>query len=219
MISPGLFSQTAAADLRRGEFDLKNEVIITNDISVDYLFIGDSITSRWENEAYFRDLGVVINRGIGGDNSHYLKMRYEADAIQLNPKNIVLLIGVNDTMFLGIEYTLVEKSYEALKNRIITNIKEIIDITLNKGRTLFICSILPTKMSNDSFLKERNLMIREVNEEIESYCNTKEVTYVDYHSHFVSNDGLTLKDGYCNDGVHPNVTGYNLMSDILRNYF
>ena len=102
-------------NLRRDEYDLKNEIILTNNVEVDYLFIGDSIIARWELESYYKDLGIVINRGIGGDNSYYLTMRLEADAIQLKPKNLVLLIGVNDTMFLGTKYVLVDTSYEVLR--------------------------------------------------------------------------------------------------------
>lgn len=215
IIKPGFFSQTSHADARRDEYDLKNEIIITNKVTVNYLFIGDSITARWELEAYYRDLGVVINRGIGGDNSHYLAMRFEADALQLKPKNLVLLIGVNDTMFLGTRFILVDTSYEALRARIISNTKKIIERAIEENINIYVCSILPTNMKNDSFQKERNTMIKEANEAIREFCSLKSLTYVDYHKAFVAEDGLTLKDGYCDDGVHPNIKGYNLMNNIL----
>lgn len=217
LIKPGLFSQTSHADQRRNEFDLKNDVIITNKVEVDYLFIGDSITARWELEAYFNNLGRVINRGIGGDNTHYIRMRYEADALQLEPKNIILLIGVNDTMFLGTEFIFIDKAYEDLKNRIIVNIKDLINRTIKTNINLYVCSILPTNMKNDKFLSERNLIIKEANEEIKKYCSNNNIKYVDYYSKLVGNDGLTLKSGYCDDGVHPNVNGYNLMYEVIRN--
>lgn len=216
IVKPGYFSQTSHADVRREEYDLKNEVILTNSVEVDYLFIGDSITARWELESYYKDLGIVINRGIGGDNSHYLKMRFEADAIQLKPKNLVLLIGVNDTMFLGTKYILVDTSYEALRGRIIKNTKDMIERAMENNIKIYVGAILPTNMRNDSFLNERNTIIKEVNEEIKEFCTLRSIKYVDYHKAFVDYDGLTLKDGYCDDGVHPNVKGYNLMSSIFQ---
>ncbi|WP_156560992.1 G-D-S-L family lipolytic protein [Clostridium paraputrificum] len=215
-VKPGYFSQTSHADLRRDEYDLKNEIILTNNVEVDYLFIGDSIIARWELESYYKDLGIVINRGIGGDNSHYLTMRLEADAIQLKPKNLVLLIGVNDTMFLGTKYVLVDTSYEVLRERIIKNTKDIVERALENNISIYVGAILPTNMKNDIFLKERNTMIKEVNKEIKEFCTLMSIKYIDYHKAFVDDDGLTLKDGYCNDGVHPNVKGYNLMNKILR---
>lgn len=214
-IKPGYFSQISHADVRRDEYDLKNEIIITNNVEVDYLFIGDSITARWELESYYKDLGVVINRGIGADNSHYLTMRFEADAIQLKPKNLVLLIGVNDTMFLGTKYVLVDTSYQALRERMIRNTKELIERAVENHINIYVGSILPTNMKNDLFLKERNTMIKEVNEEIKEFCNLRSIKYVDYHKSFVDDDGLTLRNGYCDDGVHPNAKGYNLMNKIF----
>jgi hypothetical protein len=70
IIKPGLFSKQVNADNRRIEFDYKNEVIVSNKIAVDYVFIGDSITHMWELNAYFgKSQRLILNRGIGGDTN------------------------------------------------------------------------------------------------------------------------------------------------------
>ena len=93
-VKPGIFTVQAAADSRRVEFDTKNEVIVTNKVPVDFVFIGDSITHAWELNAYFGKMGrLILNRGIGGDTSEYLLRRFEADVLQLKPKYCVMLIG------------------------------------------------------------------------------------------------------------------------------
>lgn len=216
IIKPGFFSQTSHADVKRDEYDLKNEVIINNNVKVDYVFIGDSIIARWELEAYFKEYGVVINRGIGGDNSHYLNMRFDADAIQLKPKTIVLLIGVNDTMFYGTSYSLVDKNYETLRDRIVNNIKEMIQRARIHAIDIKVCSILPTKMVNDKYKEIRNAIIKEVNVAVNKYCIQNKVDYIDYYSKLVDCDELSIKDGYTSDGVHPNLNGYNYMYKTLK---
>ena len=67
LIKPGLFG--GQGDLRRTEFDIRNSQIFCNKIPVDIVFLGDSITHFWEVEEYFKEYGIVVNRGIGGEVS------------------------------------------------------------------------------------------------------------------------------------------------------
>ena len=70
----------------RAVFRTKNTQIIVNSIPVDILFVGDSITERWETEVYFRNFGTIINRGIGGECVFQLKNRLAEDVLELRPK-------------------------------------------------------------------------------------------------------------------------------------
>lgn len=73
IIRPSFFSKSVPADFKRIEFDYKNEVIVANEVPVDYVFIGDSITERWELDAYFLGSGrLVLNRGMGSDSTEYI---------------------------------------------------------------------------------------------------------------------------------------------------
>lgn len=219
IIKPGRFGAIVAADTRRDEFDWKNDVIINNNIDVDFLFFGDSITQFWELQAYFgKKKQIVINRGIGGDTTTYALKRYEADVIQLKPKFTILLIGVNDTW--DIEAELYDNSktniYNEVLNRIVMNMTSMIELSHKNNQKIIICSILPTNLIYNAKNNERNRLIVEVNNKLKNICEMKNVIYIDYHLKLVANDGFTLKDNIADEGLHPCVIGYNIMADELR---
>lgn len=214
-IKPGLFSHIAHADTRRDEFDVKNECIVVNNIPVQYVFIGDSITHNFETEAYFYGNGIVINRGIGGDSTEYLLKRFEADVIQLKPLYAIILIGINDTWILD-DIMAPNNSPEDIKIKVISNMNKILEICKEKKQKTIIGSLLPTFIPGNPHNKERNEMILEINAELEKLCYREAQIYVNYHEGFVAADGVTLRQGLCDDGLHPNVMGYNIMVDILR---
>ena len=91
-IKPGLAGDTPLADLRREEFDIKNEMIFTRGLPVDICFIGDSITHFWDTAAAFGDYGAVINRGNGGDACRHILRRFEADGLQLKGRGITVCL-------------------------------------------------------------------------------------------------------------------------------
>lgn len=97
-IKPGYLSQVMRADERRMEFDCKNQTLIQKECKVDMVFIGDSIIQMWELSAYFQEYPLrIINRGIGGDRTSSLLHRFRADAVQLKPKIVVIMAGINDS--------------------------------------------------------------------------------------------------------------------------
>lgn len=219
ILRPGNFSLQIAADSRRMEFDYKNEVIVNNDIPVDFVFIGDSITHFWELNAYFGGRGkLLLNRGIGGDTTEYLLKRFEADVIQLKPRYVVMKIGVNDTWKLESDpwQKISGCSSDAVEEGIIRNISSMIELAKSRNQYLILCSILPTNMLVTQKNRERNILIKSVNSKLKIIAKESGVVYIDYHSLFTGSDGFTLMDGVSDDGVHPHVTGYNMMADILR---
>jgi len=219
IIKPGKFSVQIAADCCRDEFDCKNEVIITNKVSVDFVFIGDSITERWETEVYFgKAERISVNRGIGGDVSEFILKRFEADVVQLKPKYCIMNIGVNDTV--ALEDNMFANTPgappEAIEEKLVKNIEEIIKLSQKGGLNLIVCSLLPTNILFSSKNKERNLLISSANIKIKVLCDKYRLIYVDYHSKFVKEDGLTVLDDVTYEGVHPHVVGYNIMAEVLR---
>lgn len=83
------FSEDVAADKNRKEFRIKNHTLCYTNQRPDFLFIGDSITEYWELNAYFRNSDqLIINRGIAGDTTKYLKKDFMLMRFNLN-QNIV----------------------------------------------------------------------------------------------------------------------------------
>lgn len=219
MIKPGYFSKSVAADGRRMDFDFHNEQLLEKNVCIDYLFIGDSITQLWEQKAYFAKDKVIINRGIGGDSSEYLLKRFEADAIQLKPKNIIMMIGTNDiTAIEGDAWQKIEgASFDVVIENTVSNIKAIVSLCMKNNQKISIASIIPSD-ARPPFMKktERNRLVIELNKEIQNICNTNELLYIDYHSSLCQEDGNTIIDELTPDGIHVNAKGYQVMADVLR---
>ena len=214
VLKPGLFGVAVSADSRRGEFDFGNESLLMEGVRPDALFIGDSITHLWELQAYFGGSGkVLINRGIGGDTSTYVRKRYAADALQLQPKLIVMKIGTND-MGWGIE-----QLDEAISDTVCENIAAMAVDTRAAGIPLAICSVLPIWGPNwlmcPDFTGRKNAQIVRVNTRLQVIAVEHDAIYVDYYHAMVNPDG-TLPLGLADDGVHPHAAGYAIMARVLR---
>ena len=218
VIDPGVFSVQVAADLRRGEFKTKNTILVENDVEVDFVFIGDSITHSCELNAYFgRDNKIIINRGISGDVTRYALKRFDADVIQLRPKYCICLIGINDAW--DLEYNPVEhiegKTVEEILNEAYTNYICMINKCKEANINFIICSVLPTNMTHTNRDHERNIYVFELNKKLKELCKREGLIYVDYYSEFVD-ENHRVKDGLTFEGLHPNAEGYNLMMRILK---
>jgi len=219
IVKPGLFSKMVSADGRRSEFDCKNEIVVTNKVPVDFVFIGDSITHNWELNAYFgRSDRLILNRGIAGDTTEYVLKRFEADVLQLHPKHCIVKIGVNDTWALESDPWSGKQgeSAKVVEGQIIKNITGIMDLAMQHMLSLAICSILPTNMDFSRKTRERNILIHDINQLLKELCHKKNMIYVDYHSHMLQDDEFTIMDGLTVEGLHPHVLGYNIMAEVLR---
>lgn len=96
----GYYSEVVAADSRRKEFNIKNHSLMYSNQKPDFIFAGDSITHFWELNAYFRNPNLfIINRGIAGDNTTYLRKRFFTDVLQLEPKYCILDIGMTQLIW------------------------------------------------------------------------------------------------------------------------
>ncbi|MBE9913812.1 G-D-S-L family lipolytic protein [Paenibacillus donghaensis] len=220
MIKPGLFSPLqAAADQRRMEYDCKNECLIAEKTPVDYLFIGDSIINLWELGAFFSSAkGAIINRGAGGDTCMFLNKRLEADALQLKPNHIVMLIGVNDLFKMDPAYVQKRDLWapEEIEEHVVQNIGEMAERCKQRGQSLVLCSILPTNRTQSEVNGIRNECIVRINAKLRETAETYGCMYADFHRHMTAGDGLTLRDGLSDDELHPHAEGYRLMASELR---
>lgn len=217
IVKPGFFAEFSAADSRRGEFDLGNEVLLAHKVPVDFVFIGDSITHMWELNAYFGRGGrFVVNRGIGGDISSHVLRRFEADVIQLKPKVVVIKIGVNNFWALDGAISEHRKTAEQIIPALVADIQEMVVQAKANGIIPVICSILPTNMPHSGNNTIRNSSICQVNEQLQQVAIEQEAIYADYHARMIAPEGNALRDGLADDGLHPHVLGYDIMADVLR---
>lgn len=218
VIRPGLFGDNCAADARRMEFDFCNESLLAAGVKPDFLFIGDSITHIWELQAYFGGTGkVLINRGIGGDISTNVRRRFEADALQLRPNVMVMMIGTNDLCW---EPHLLN---DGLSDVVCDNITAMATAASVAGITLAVCSILPVwgpewLQGEPEFAPRKNVQITQINSRLRALPEKTGAIYVDYHRAMVGGDGA-LRHALADDGVHPHSVGYTIMARVLRETF
>jgi lysophospholipase L1-like esterase len=174
------------------------------------VFMGNSITEGWvfmrpeffENRDY-------INRGIGGQTTPQMLLRFRPDVVDLNPKVVLILAGTNDiagnTGFTPLE-------------TIIGNIKSMAEIANANGIEVVISSILPAI----EYLWKPGLnpapKIISINKQLKAYAQQNNFIYLDYFTAMVDdNDGLKVPDyTAADDLVHPNVAGYLVMEKLAE---
>lgn len=168
---------------------------------------GDSITELFNMELfddYTEKTGLrVYNRGISGDTSDRLLERFDENVLALKPKNLVLLIGVND---FGIKAD-VEYVFE--------NIKQIILKAKNSGNNTKI--VLQSVYPVDAKRRQINAKIVQLNEKLKVFAEKNDIIYLDIYSLLLdSNSGFNAK--YTYDGLHPNAQGFEIVArEIINN--
>lgn len=209
LIKPGALG--GAADVRRMFFDFWNEQVVRENVAVSTVFMGDSITELWDLPVYFvPNDGILQNRGISGDLASAMAKRFQADVVQLHPRNVVILAGTNDVSSL-----LRENRGE---NQIIREVGASIESMMDQARAaklnVLVCSILPT--NSDYRMHTEGKKIRSaINEKIREACKEKGCIYVDYASAMSDANGDLRKD-LARDGLHPHYKGYEIMARLLK---
>ena len=197
---------------RREEFNRRNSVYLVNGIKPDVVFIGDSIIDWWEIQPYFSALGKVVNRGIGGEMTYQLVERFKQDAIDLQPKAIVVLEGINDfyPFFADKNNRPNPEETEEIIKKTVNNHETFMRTSKDAGIEHIVCSILPI-----GCLDERNGAIIEMNGRIKALTEKYGCYYADLYGGLVEDDGLRLKQVHFGDELHPHVIGYNIMAERL----
>lgn len=202
------------ASIRRPSFDRANSIIVGNKVEVAVCFIGDSITESFEVNAYFHDLGIVINRGIGFDTLKHTNCRLEADLLQLKPKVGVFMCGINDIGPLWRKYIdgkeIKQEDYDETVSEMNLQFDEIFEKCARAKQNMIFCSIMPVGVDD-----VQNPCVKRVNEHIKDLCKKYSYPYADYYSALVDDNGL-LKDVTFGDLLHPHVDGYNIMAEVLK---
>jgi lysophospholipase L1-like esterase len=216
LIRPGQFGVEVAADSRRDVFDYHNEALLARRVPIDAVFIGDSITDMWALDAFFEGTsGSIVNRGIGGDRTPYVRRRFAADVLQLHPRLVVVKIGVNNTWDLDEWVDDTRRSPGEIEEGIVRDIAAMVTAARVNGIAVALCSILPTDVPFNGNTAVRNGIIVRANKRLRGLAAEQGATYVDYHSHLVGADGLTLRPGLADDGLHPHLMGYEIMARVL----
>jgi len=173
------------------------------------IFFGDSITDGWNLESYFPNKRY-INRGIGGQTTPQMLIRFRQDVIQLSPKVVVLLAGTNDIA--GNTGPMTVEQIEA-------NYASIAELARAHSIRVVFSSVTPihnyTARSQNMFLTRSPEKIRALNQWLRSYCESNRLIYLDYFDAMVDSHGM-LQEALAEDGLHPNEAGYKIMAPLAE---
>lgn len=173
------------------------------------VFYGDSITDIWKLEDNFPGKPYV-NRGIGGQTTPQMLVRYRQDVINLQPKVVIILAGTNDIA--GNTGPMRNEDIEA-------NLSSMVELARAHGIRVVLCSIMPvhnyTEKAKDFFAQRPQSRILALNEWIKDYAAKNKIVYVDYFSAMVDDKGMMKKE-LADDGLHPNVAGYRIAAPLAE---
>ena len=164
------------------------------------VMIGDSITNNWEHQArpFFKQHGLV-GRGIGGETSAQMLMRFKPDAVELKPQAVHIMAGTNDI-------AAPRHPYDADLTR--RNIETMADLAKKSGIAVILASVPPiTNFPKIDALRSLNAWINDL-------CARSGYTYCDYWP-VLQGPGGRMKAGYSRDEVDPNLAAYTVMAPVL----
>ena len=171
------------------------------------VFMGNSITAGWAKywEDYFKGKPYV-NRGIGGQTTPQMLVRFRQDVIHLQPAVVVLLCGTND---------IAGNTGPSTLEMIEDNIASMSEIASANGIKVVLCSVLPAyEYPWKPGLAPAGKVVA-LNDWIKSYAGKMGFTYVDYHTP-MADERKGLKAELSGDGIHPNKAGYDIMTPLVE---
>ena len=173
------------------------------------VFYGDSITDgggRRPNTGEFFPGKPYVNRGISGQTTPQMVVRFRQDVINLHPAVVVILAGTNDVA--GNTGPMTPEMTE-------DNFRSMVDLAKANGIRVIVASILPAADIPWRKVLTPAPKIKTLNDWLRGYCVNHSVTYLDYYSAMVGLDG-GMKPGISFDGVHPNAQGYAIMAPLAQ---
>ena len=170
------------------------------------VFMGDSITEFWDTvDPEFFQGKSYINRGISGQTSPQMLVRFRADVINLKPAVVVILAGGND---------IAGNTGPATLEMIQNNIFSMAELAKTHHIKVILCSVLPANYFYWKPTEKPADTIIALNEILSNYAAANNLLYVDYYS-AMADEHKGLKAEYADDGVHPNKAGYQVMAPLV----
>ncbi len=200
-----IFSQDWA-NLNRFQKD-NTELMNSNSKEPRVVLMGNSITEGWLNfSPEFFEGRNYINRGIGGQTTPQMLLRFRQDVVNLNPAVVVILAGIND-----IAGNTGPSTIEMIENNIIS----MAEIAKANHIKVVLSSVLPAVDFPWKEGMEPAEKVIILNNLLKKYAKKHKIVYLDYFSSMVNKEnGLKNELGY--DGIHPNAAGYKVMEPLFE---
>ncbi len=171
------------------------------------VFMGNSITEGWST-AYpsFFENQSYINRGISGQTTPQMLLRFRQDVIELHPKVVIILAGTND---------IAGNTGPMSLAQIRDNILSMVELAEANGICPVVCSVLPAHDYPWKPGQAPNIKIPKLNQMLKELSDKKGIPYLDYFLAMVDDRNGLPKD-LAEDGVHPTKKGYEIMAKLAN---
>lgn len=171
------------------------------------VFFGDSITVRWGRAgSTFFPGKPYVNRGISGQTTPQMLVRFRQDVINLHPIAVVILAGTND---------IAGNTGPETMEQIEDNLRSMAELAQANHIRVIFSSVLPAADYSWRPGLAPAQKIVTLNQWLVSYCKLQNITYLDYYPHMATPEGA-MKPELSGDGVHPNGAGYAIMAPLAQ---
>lgn len=170
------------------------------------IFFGDSITEFWGKKSPFFPSKPYLNRGVAGQTTAQMLIRFRQDVINLKPAAVIIQGGLADIAgFTG------PSSLEEIEN----NLRSMAELASFNHISPILVGEPPPADYPGRTGPEPVTQIVALNKWVARYCASSHFTYLDYYSALVGSNGQ-MKEGVSDDGVHPNETGYAILKPLAE---
>jgi lysophospholipase L1-like esterase len=171
------------------------------------VFFGDSITEGWgrPGNSFFPGKPYV-NRGISGQTSPQMVVRFHQDVVNLHPKVVVILAGTNDVA---------ENTGPMTEEMSLDNFRAMAEMARGNGIKVVVCAIPPAGDFPWRPGMGPAAKIRSLNAKLQAWTKAEGIVWVDYYTPLADENGA-MKPGLSLDGVHPTAAGYAIMAPLAE---
>jgi lysophospholipase L1-like esterase len=173
------------------------------------VLLGNSITDAWPraDSAFFASKRYeYVGRGVGGQTSPQMLVRFRQDVLDLHPVAVAILAGIND---------IAENTGPYNPQATLNNVKSMTELAQAHGIRVILCSVLPAYDFPWRKGREPAPKVVALNQMIKTYAAQRHATYLDYHS-AMADSRQGLPPALAKDEVHPTLAGYRIMGPLLE---
>lgn len=167
------------------------------------VFIGDSITESWKPSVPALFSGDTIDRGVSGATTAQMLARFRADVIDLHPAVVHIMGGIND----------VHSATGTALTR--SNIQSMVELARAHGIAVILGSVTPCAYIQGAPDPAFGAHVAALNRWLRDYAARNRIPFVDYHA-AIDDGKLGIRDGWSNDGIHPNRIAFEAMTPLAR---
>lgn len=188
-------------------YDTANARLIASGTRPDVVMIGDSLTAGWPEIALPGGGAGIVTRGVGGQSSSQILLRFRQDALSLRPKIIHMLMGTNDLAGLTGPVTL---------DQVAGNVLTMAELAHLHGHAVILGTVPPARDFLWFRFGDPAPDVRRLNERLRWLAAHNGLVLADYHAVLARPDGSLRQELYMDDGIHLNAAGYAAIQPVFE---